>query len=110
MIVFAMTLGMLLLPAGATIAAAEVEHRVELAAQSAEHGHAHEAGTGDERHPGHAHGENSAEHSPDVTNTSPIVASAVLPFDASWQDRLTSFVDLQTCFRFERPPRPIAIS
>ena len=79
-IAFAMALGMTLSAAHVSaghnahaIAQAEAVRHAELAAEIAEHGHAHDEGEPDERLPGHVHGHNTADHVHETANVVALV-------------------------------------
>ncbi|MGA0534226.1 MULTISPECIES: hypothetical protein [Hansschlegelia] len=89
------------------LAAAEAERHAALAAEIAEHGHAHEEGDADEQSPGHTHGHDSADHLHDKAGAPPSFLAQALPATRSVTlsavaqtggDSLTSGL--------KRPPRP----
>jgi hypothetical protein len=89
------------------LVAAEAERHATLAAEIAEHGHAHDEGDADERSPGHTHGHDSADHLHDkagappsfFARASPATRSVLLSAIAqTGRDALTSGL--------KRPPRP----
>ena len=116
-IAFAMTLGMLSSPIGSSashnpiaLAAAEAARHAELTAQVEAHGHSHDDGEVDEQSPGHSHGHNPADHTHETASTLPEFAHPSPPIGRSWLAWPPAFADLETRFRVERPPRPIAFA
>lgn len=117
LIAFAMGLGMLLSPIGGSVshnpialAAAEAARHAELSEQMEAHGHSHDDGEVDERAPGHSHGHNPADHSHETASALPGFAQPLPPIGRRWLASPPSFVDLEFCFRLERPPRPIFLA
>ncbi|MFG1283180.1 hypothetical protein [Xanthobacter autotrophicus] len=111
-VALAMTIGLLLSPAGRSashdptaLAVAEASRHAELAARIADHGHVHDDGQEDEQSPGHAHGHNPADHSHETPNTLSVVNAPVAPMGRAWHPYPPVFAGLETSFRHERPPK-----
>ncbi len=108
----AMTLAVLLTPAAQTashnpaaLAHAAAERHAVLAAWPADHGHAHHDGWPAERHAGHTHGHDPADHSHDIPAP---VASASGPGPlpaAAWRAPALRSHDDRLSFGIDRPPR-----
>lgn len=84
---------------------AEQQRHQQLQIEIAEHGHSHDDGLEDERHPGHHHGHDAADHSHDIPN---VLAIAVMPQRAiirSWQPVYHQLAIPMDAYRHKRPPR-----
>ncbi len=84
---------------------AEQQRHQQLQIEIAEHGHSHDHGLEDERHPGHHHGHDAADHSHDIPN---VLAIAVMPQRAiirSWQPVYHQLAIPNDAYRHKRPPR-----
>lgn len=89
------------------LAAAEAERHAALAAEIAEHGHAHDDGDADERSPGHSHGHDSADHLHDKAGTPPSFLAQASP--ATRSVTLTGAAQIgrdALPSGLKRPPRP----
>ncbi|MER8755714.1 hypothetical protein NKH69_08520 [Mesorhizobium sp. M0976] len=111
-IALAMTFGMLR-PVGysashdpVALAAATIERQVEAAAQIENHDHANDDGVADEQSAGHFHGHNAADHSHETASTPADFAPTVPQIERGWLKYQPTFVDPDTTFRLDRPPRP----
>ncbi|MER9210462.1 hypothetical protein NKI54_00070 [Mesorhizobium sp. M0663] len=87
--------------------ATAVERHGGAAAQIEDHGHAHDDGVSDEQSLGHFHGHNAADHSHETASTPSDFAPTVPQLERGWLNYPLTFVDPDTTFRLERPPRPI---
>ncbi|WP_095081633.1 hypothetical protein [Mesorhizobium sophorae] len=113
-VAFAMTLGMLLSPAGSSVShdpialvAAEAARHAKLAGQIETHGHVHDDGATEDQGPGHSHGHNPADHSHETANTLLDFAPAVPATGRNWVICPPSFPEPEASSRLDRPPRPI---
>ncbi|MER9056788.1 hypothetical protein [Mesorhizobium sp. M0228] len=88
------------------LAAAAAERHAGAAAQIEDHGHAHDDGVADEQSPGHFHGHNAADHSHETASTPADFAPTVPQIERGWLKYQPTFVDPDTTFRLDRPPRP----
>ena len=112
-VVFAMTFGLMLPPAGASpshgpiaLAVAEVERHVEFTDDAGGHGHVHDDEVGDEQSPGHSHGHNPSDHSHTPAGVSAGAAHICPPSGTSWHMKLPAFAFGPLLSRLDRPPRP----
>ncbi len=107
-----MTLSMLLAPAAhaashnpVALAHAEIERHAVLTHADTDHGHGHEDGWPAERHAGHAHGHNPADHSHDVPAPVAFAGCAFPIFAGAWLPVAPRSHDCGPSFGIERPPR-----
>jgi hypothetical protein len=87
------------------LAHAELDRHAQLQMEIAEHGHSHDDGWDEERHPGHHHGHDAADHSHDVPN---VPAGVVIPGRMAlrdWRDGPPRNINPDPAFRLKRPPR-----
>lgn len=108
----AMVYAMLLPPASlsashhpAALALAEIERHAVLAVVDGDHGHSHHDGRAEERHAGHAHGHNPADHSHDVPATAAIQAPPFPRIDDGPKAVAPDAHMQNPSFRIKRPPR-----
>ncbi|MER9876372.1 hypothetical protein [Mesorhizobium sp. M0195] len=76
------------------------------AAQIKDHGHAHDDGVSGEQSSDHFHGHNAADHSHETASTPADFAPTIPQLERGWLNYPPTFVDPDTTFRLERPPRP----
>ena len=84
---------------------AEHERHQQLQIEIAEHGHSHDDGFEDERHPGHHHGHDAADHSHDIPNVLAIAAIPQRAIIRSWQAGFYQLAIPNDANRLKRPPR-----
>ena len=119
---FAVTLSLLSAPLGpsgshdpAALAQAEAERHAALAephgdpghthGQEWGHDHEHEDGWPAERHAGHAHGHDPADHSHDVPAPPAFVGQGFLKLGGAWHAPAPSSHEPGPSFGIDRPPR-----
>ncbi|MER9791615.1 hypothetical protein [Mesorhizobium sp. M0213] len=86
--------------------ATAVERHGGAGAQIEDHGHAHDDGVSGEQSSEHFHGHNAADHSHETASTPADFAPTVPQVERGWLNYPLTFVDPDTTFRLERPPRP----
>lgn len=84
---------------------AEQQRHQQLQIEIAEHGHSHDDGFEDERHPGHHHGHDAADHSHDIPNVLATAAMPVREIVRSWQAGYCQLAIPNDANRLKRPPR-----
>lgn len=109
---FAVTLSMLLSPLGhmgshdpAALVLSDVERHAATDAEADDHGHSHLDRWPGERHAGHAHGHNPADHDHPTPTLADPQRITFLRISDSWQAASPPSRDLGPNFGIERPPR-----
>ncbi|WP_148663504.1 hypothetical protein [Bosea vaviloviae] len=113
-IAFAMALGMILSAAHVSaghnayaMAQAEAVRHAQLAAATAEHGHAHDEGEPDERVPGHIHGHNTADHVHETANVVGVTQLGTPRFVRTAIRHEHQQASSRTPAGLDRPPRSV---
>lgn len=113
LMVFALSVGVLVLPAYlavphlgvVSLADHEVQHAVLHPDGATDQGHNHEDEDGLQPNTGHAHGHDPSDHSHQIPFVSACVADIVRPLSASLVARVYTSMSPETDFGIHRPPR-----